>query len=131
MTSSGVHLPNAKQIDRLLNDLRTNLDRWNVAEHNCIDSVFAAELRGAWSIAWDIARDNRSIIWDILCDPRDNRNTALNYAVLALIAYDDCAYLLDRELDYVEVLARLGDARAILLYPACYALHIEPISVDP
>jgi hypothetical protein len=50
----------------------------------------------AWAAAWDAARA----------------------AVMALIAWDNCAYLLDTDPDKVRVLALLGQPAAILLLPA-------------
>jgi hypothetical protein len=40
-------------------------------------------------------------------------------AILALIVYDDCAYILDSDPGELEILAKFGDERAILLLPAC------------
>ena len=39
-------------------------------------------------------------------------------AILALIAYDDCAHLLTSNPEEVKLLAKLGVPAAILLYPA-------------
>jgi len=53
------------------------------------------------------------------------RDDAWYAALLALIAYDDCAYLLDEKPEHVQILALLGNQVAILLYPACIALQKE------
>ena len=60
-----------------------------------------------WVAAWDAARDA----------VRD----AVRDAIAALIAYDDCAYMLESEVGELKILAALGDPRAILLLPACIA----------
>ena len=44
-------------------------------------------------------------------------------AILCLIAYDDCAHMLVSDPGELEVLAALGDTRAILLLPACKVFH--------
>jgi len=38
---------------------------------------------------------------------------------MVLIAYDDCAYMIESEVDEIKILAILGDQKAILLLPAC------------
>ncbi len=50
---------------------------------------------------------------------------AVWFAVTALIAYDDCGYMLDSDPGELAMLAKLGDHRAILLLPACIALSKE------
>ena len=55
----------------------------------------------AWGAAHEAARD------------------AVRYAISALIAYDDCAYMLESEVGELRILAALGDQKAILLVPAC------------
>ena len=39
--------------------------------------------------------------------------------LLALIAYDDCAYMLDSDPGELAILAKFGDRRAVLLLGAC------------
>lgn len=48
-------------------------------------------------------------------------------ALVALVAYDNCAYLLDEQPDHVQLLAGLGVAGALLLYPACIVLSTEKV----
>jgi len=112
-------LPNAKHIDRILDDLKKNPDKW--------DAVWDAEWNAAWNAAWyaawyavrTAARDDAwNAVWDATSD-------AARGASLALIAYDDCAYLLDEKPEHVQILALLGNQVAILLYPACIALQKE------
>ena len=44
-------------------------------------------------------------------------------AVLALVAYDDCAYMLESDPGELAILAKLGDPRASLVLAACRAVH--------
>ena len=116
-------LPNAKHIDRVLADLKKNPDRWSAA--------MAAEWNAAWSDVWNTARtDARTAA---MTDAYNAAWTAAWYAawgaardaILALIAYNDCAYLLDEKPEHVQMLALLGNQAASLLYPACIALQKE------
>ena len=50
---------------------------------------------------------------------------AAHGTILALIAWDDCAHLLDSEPEHVKLLAALGVESAILLYPACIVFSKE------
>ena len=124
-------LPNAKHIDRILADLEKNTDNWYAA--------WDAERYAAWYAAWDAARD---AVWNTArTDARDATRDAAWYAartaasdaawyaawgaISALIAYDDCAYLLDEKPEHVQMLALLGNEKALLLYQACVALQKE------
>jgi len=109
-------LPNAKHIDRIIADLKLNPGAWFTAQtsardaartaawdaaRNAANAIYNAVNNAAWTAAWDAA-------WD---------------AILALVVYDDYAYLLDEKPEHVQILALLGNQQAILLYPACVALH--------
>ena len=144
-------LPNAKHIDRILADLKKNPDKWNAAENAAMAAAWyaamAAEWNAAWSDVWNTARTDartdtrdaaRDAVWDTARgDARDavwdtaryaERNAAWYaawYAILVLIACDDCAYLLDEKPEHVQMLALLGNQAALLLYPACVALQKE------
>ena len=74
-----------------------------------IDRILADLKRNPynWGAAWTAARN------------------AAQDAILALIAYDDCAYLLDEKPEHVQMLALLGNQAALLLYPACVAMQKE------
>ena len=126
MTTSWAHLPNAKHIDRILADSKKNINKWYTALES---------LRGAawseWDIAWDAARavvrndanDARVVAWNSVA-AHDSRYI-IRGAILALIAWDDCAYLLDEKPEDVLIFALLGNRAAVLLYPACVALQKE------
>ena len=98
-TAKWAHLPNAKYIDRVVASIKTHPKIW--------EAVWDATRNAAWEAVWDATRNAASnAAWD---------------AILALVAYDDCAYLLDCEPDELRILGKLGDHRAILLLPACIA----------
>ena len=127
------HLPNAAHIDRVIASSKANPDQWaspreesrNAVRDSLIQQVRAA----AWGGARDILREqNRVEVW---IEARDAAwNTAWNtaryfaqYAILALVAYDDCAYMLDSDPGELAILAAFGDPRAILLFGACKVFH--------
>ena len=109
-------LPNAKHIDRVIASVRQNPEKWDavrpamdvvqlavraaavdVAIKAALDAAWGAAAQAAWDAAWN--------------------------AVLALLAYDDCGYLLDQDPDHVKVLAGLSVESAVLLLPAVIALN--------
>ena len=130
-------LPNEKHVDRILADLKKNPEKWAAAR----DAAWAAARNtarvAAWDAAYDAARtDARGAAWDAAYDAaRTDARDAVWYAawyagwgaISALIAYDDCAYLLDEKPEHVKMLGLLGNEKAILLYSACIALQKEII----
>jgi len=123
-------LPNAKHIDRILADLKRNPDRWaatrNATRNAARTDAWTAARTAAWTAARTAARDDAwNAAWNAA--RTDARNAAASGAILALIAYDDCAYLLDEKPEHVQILALLGNEKAILLYSACIALQKEII----
>ena len=116
-------LPNAKHIDRIIANLERNPYNWGAARtaawDDAWDAVWDAARGAAWGsaryAAWDAAR---YAAWNAASD-------AARGASLALIAYDDCAYLLDEKPEHVQMLGLLGNQAAILLYPACVAMQKE------
>jgi hypothetical protein len=108
MTTAWAHLPNAACIDRILADIESRpeawLAAWDAERAAARDAVRAAVRDAARAAAWDAAR---AAAWDAARD-----------AILALITWDDCAYLLSTEPDHVRVMALLGHPPAVLLLPA-------------
>ena len=87
------HLPNAAHIDRMLAHTKQHPARW--------DAAWGAARGAARDAAWDAA-------WG---------------AIAALVAWDDCAYLLDQAPDFLRAQINLvGDHRAVLLLPAVIAM---------
>lgn len=97
MTTAWANLPNAAHIDRVLADLKARPEAWDAARD------------AAWGAAWDAARD---AAWGTA------RGT-----IIALIAWDDCAYLLNFTPDQLKAHIKLtNDPAATLLLPAVTAL---------
>ena len=110
------NLPNAKHIDRVLMSIKNNPDIWHAPESAAWDA--------AWHTAWGAAKDaTRDSACEAACEAAGHAAWDAAWgAVLALIAYDDCAYLLDMKADQVKL---LGMPAAVLLYPACLAFENE------
>jgi hypothetical protein len=130
-------LPNAKYIDLVLASMNKN--------PAARDTAWAAAWDTAWDTAWaaartaasDAARDAacgaaRNAAWDKVWDTvwnaggnavSDAARNAVWSSLLALIAWDDCDYLLEENPENVKMLALLGNQAAVLLYPACVALQ--------
>ena len=151
MTTAWADLPNAKHIARLLDDLKKNPDNWsdagydarnatkndarNAAWNAARTAARTAARDDAWNVAWNAVRNAASdtasdATWDAEryaawnAASADARTVARG-AILALIAYDDCAYLLDEKPEHVQMLGLLGNQAALLLYPACVAMQKE------
>ncbi len=72
-------------------------------------TTFGSERRAQWTPAWDSADD----------------------AVITLVAYHECAYMLDSNPGELAIIAALGDDRAYMLLPACqvFAKEKECVSI--
>ena len=115
MTTKWAHLPNAVHIDRVLASSKADPTHWNSSAWG------TTEWSAAWDAAWhDMNIQHRQAAW--AAGQTDARNTP-QYAILALCAYDDCAYMLDSDPGELAILAAFGDLRAILLLGACKALQ--------
>ena len=93
-TTPWAHLPNARHIDAVLADVKARPEVWKAA----LDAAWGAGRSAAWGAgrsaagyaAWDAAWDTaRGAAWD---------------AILALIAWDSAADLLDLSPDALRVL---------------------------
>jgi len=119
------HLPNAKHIDWVIASLKAHPQKWNAARYEAFDAAWYAGRTAAWDATRDAARDAArnaawgaawGAAWDAAWDAA--RGAAFD-AIAALIAYDDCAYMIESEVGELKIIAKLGDPRAILLLPAC------------
>ena len=119
------HLPNAVHIDRVLASLNTRPDQWAARRIAISDKVWnevwneawEADWRVVWEAAWETGFEGRrDNVWYAARD-------VVSGVLLCLIAYDDCAHILDSDVGELKILAALGDHRAILLLPACIAFH--------
>ena len=123
MTTAWNHLPNAAHIDRILADLNANPDNWDRARDpawdRAWDRVWDAALDAAWNAVGDAARTAawaaaRSAAWG-----------RASYAILALIAWPEAGNYLDLSIESLQVLAALGDHKAVLMLPAVIAFESE------
>jgi len=119
------HLPNSKHIDWVIASLKVHPKKWAAAWNAARNVAWYAASDAAWGAARDAARD---AAYDAAFDAADDAAfdaaddaacDAACDAILALIAYDDCAYMIESEIGELKIIAAFGDQRAILLLPAC------------
>ena len=132
--STWAHLPNATHIDCILADLSIRPQAWEdayAALDEARDAAWVAARGAAWDAAWAAAYDDAqdaayAAAWDAARGaPRDAAWDAAWDALLALIAWDDCAYILDLHPHVVRLMAASGNQPAILLESAVIAMHEE------
>ena len=138
MTTEWSHLPNAAHIDAVLASVKANPYEWYAAYKAAYDAAWSAAgaardaaRDAAWNAAYDAAWDAAlDAAWNAARDAaRDAawsaaRNAAWSAAwcaIVALIAYDDCAHMLDSEPDDLRILSKLGSHAATLMMPASIA----------
>jgi hypothetical protein len=119
------HLPNARHIDRVLSSVRSNPHRWGASWGEEWDAAWGASWGAAYGAAWGEAYGaawgaERGAAYDAA---RDAERGSARGAMYALIAWDDCAYLLDLPPDDVRLIATAGNHAAALLLPAAIALQ--------
>lgn len=120
MSTAWSNLPNAKYIDMLLANVTATPRKWN----NNLSIAWSDEHRDACNAA-NIAGRQPAMQAAVLSLPSEDV-LAVWSAMLALIAYDDCAYLLGEKPEHVQLLALLGNnPAATLIYPACVILQRE------
>ena len=143
-TTAWAHLPNAAHIDRVLASLEKNPEKWSTARGLTADAAWDGAREAAWDVAgsaagyeargavWDaahtvahtVARDEaRGAVWDAArAAARGAARGAAWDAILALVAWDDCAYMLELPEDALKVLRAVGNEQAILLSVAANIL---------
>jgi hypothetical protein len=147
MTTAWHHLPNAAHIDRIIADLKVNINNWNWAYSAAWDDARSAAWDDARSATYSEAREVAGVA--AYSAARDRAWAAAGYAarevdgvsawhaascaarsaIVALITWDDTGDYLDLSIDKVRVLAELGDKRAILMLPAVIAFERSKESV--
>ena len=136
MTSTAwSHLPNARHIDWVIDDLRRNPDKWSTARaaardaayYAAFDAIRAAAYYAARDAAYYAARDAiRAAAFDAIRAAAYYAARAAAFdAILALIAWDSASDLLDCDPEHVRILSHLGDHRAVLMLPAVMVLSQE------
>ncbi len=131
MTTEWSHLPNAAHIDAVIVSLKANPDEWSAAWgaawgaawYAARDAAWYAARDAAWNAALDAALD---AAWDAALDAARGAawgaaRGAARGAILALVAYDDCAHMLDSEPDDLRILSKLGSHAATLMIHASIA----------
>ena len=136
MTTAWAHLPNAKLIDQVLDDLvkcpKEFNASWNRAQDAIrpvtYDAVFSYAQNAVRNTIWDAAQVAIRDMFHIAAFGKDlyaAQNVAWN-AIMALIAYDDCGFWLSPgfSLTAMKVSQRLdGHPSTFLLQP--YKLFLE------
>jgi len=123
MTTAWAHLPNAHHIDRILAHLAAHPQAWADA-HSGYTPARGAARDAARGAARDAARDAawaaaRGAAWAAALVAA--RGAAWG-AIAALIAWDDCADLLDLPEGALRVMSAAGHHPATLMLPAVIAL---------
>lgn len=128
MTTAWSHLPNAAHIDHIIANFKINPTTWYTAISTerklAIDAALdeiEKSMRDADSKA---VADELLIDQDFLSSDIDNLRGSIP-AAYALIAWDDCAHLIECDPEHVKSLAASGNHAAVLLYPACVVLQKE------
>ena len=103
------HLPNAVHIDRVIASALANPGHWKETRGETCDTT--------WSATWDILQEQGRAMVRVA-------GAATYDPILALCAYDDCAYMIDSDPGELAILAKFGDPRAILLLSACKVFHL-------
>jgi len=136
-TTAWAHLPNAAHIDRVLASLEKNPEKWSTARGLTADAAWDGAREAAWDVAGSAAGyEARGAVWDAVRDAargavqgaawdaaRKAAWGAARDAILALVAWDDCAYMLELPEDVLKVLRAVGNEQAILLSAAAHALR--------
>jgi hypothetical protein len=121
------HLPNAKHIDRILASAKANPELWLHTSQQARYQVWI----DIWNQSLEYAEEQaRYQVWQqaryqAYAQPYDQARKQAWYqardqvtgALLALIAYDDCASYLDLSVDQLQMLYALTD------HPACFLLQ--------
>ena len=141
------HLPNAKHIDWVLASLKVHPKKWTAAWNAAFDAARDAARDAAYYAAWNTAyvagrhtafdaaynagRDAsqstaKAAAWDAAYYAAWNAATD---TIIALIAYDDCAYMIESEVGELKIIAAFGNQPAILLLPACIVFNETKVLV--
>ena len=138
-TTAWAHLPNAAHIDRVFASVKANPDHWaaawdvvqdttwaevrNVLKDQGRSAVWEEVREAAQNAAWD-ASGREKPVWYSMRDVSLGASWNATYdTIFALVAYDDCAYMLDSDPSELAILAAFSDPRAVLLLSACKAFH--------
>jgi len=123
------HLPNAVHIDRVIASVKENPEKWSAAHTAAHTAAWNAAYTAARSEAWDAARSAaRSAARTAAYTAAYTVAYTVAWgAIVALVAWDDCAYMLDMPEDALKVLRAVGSQPAVLLSVAAKVLRAENI----
>jgi len=146
MSNEWDHLPNAKYIDLVLASVKANPDEWaaawdeknvrntrdtrNAAHDAARCAAYDAAREEAWKAAWAAAwKAAWAAAWDAVSYPaREEARQAVWLAawdaIAVLIAWDDCAHMLDSEPDDLWLLSKLGVTAATPMILASIAFKL-------
>jgi hypothetical protein len=124
--SAWSHLPNARHIDWVIDSVKQHPECWNMSWNTPRNAAWRIEwnevLGPVTAVIWNAARD---AIWNAARDatrPGESCSLAALGVIIALIAYDDCAHLLDMSSEKLKLWALLSEQpAAVLLVPATIA----------
>lgn len=122
-------LPNANYIDWAFSSLEFNSHVWSDVGYQWSDAYrtnWSNDSLSAWKKIWSL---NRSKIWNevqqktFASSLSEKIWSVYRPTILGLVAYDDCAYLINEHPEEVELMARLGCTRSILMLPTSIVYH--------
>jgi hypothetical protein len=117
MSNEWDDLPNARYIDAILKCCAAFPVKWkNMKQHTESDSTF--------NRLHDVISKNDDVKYNLALSriTHGTQGVPIWDVSLALLIFDDSAHLLHSPVDEVEMLAALGDERAILMIGACKIL---------
>jgi len=128
MANAWDDLPNAKHIDRVMEHAVAHPDKWQRAAYNVPVEVRADALNEFRDQMLAAGREEqcaaaRAAIWGMLASHQRRIGESARTAITALVAWDDCAYILDLHPDVVRTLSGAGNNAAILMLPAVIAMY--------
>ena len=125
------YLPNAKHINWVLASVKAHPEKWEAAYNAAYNAARIAAWNAARIAAWNAARiAARIAAYDAAFDAaREAAWVAADDAIVALAAYDDCAYMIESEVDELKIIAAFGDQKAALLLPACIVYNETKVLV--
>jgi hypothetical protein len=117
------HSANAAHIDRVLASVRAHPEHWRFSYN--LPMTVQEQLRGRLA-----ARNACQLLNGLSYEVFMSTPMAAYRTILALIAYDDCAYMLNSDVSELRILSALGDDRASLLLPGCITFDLIKTTVD-
>ena len=125
MTTLWSDLPNAVHIDQVIASFKSNPDQWKELHSTsrsraCATAWEVLHYVGQYTIRRSAVDSLANIMYKV---KQEEVAMAVSSALICLLSYDDCSYMLDSDVEELKILAAFGDERAILLLPACIAFH--------